>query len=388
MRAKRTRLREQRGSGARQISEALSGCDILLPVDRRSSELAGALQRHGALTTVAPALTIIPHYDDRELLETTRSIIEDPPDIVIATTGVGFRGWMDVAETDGLGEDLLDAISMAQIVVRGPKARGAVQQAGLDVDWVAESETSRELVEFLITEGVAGCNIVIQHHGDGDTRMEKMLTDAGAQIRGLTIYRNGPPADPDLVGRTTGMVAAGDFDAVLFTSAPGAKSWLRHAEELGTLPQIVEAAADRTVFAAVGPVTADPLKLCGIEPITPERFRLGALVRIVVSHLAGEETGTATQFGLMHVRTGGVLLDGAFYELGRTATDLLRLLAEDAGVVLSRGDLAERGGLTERAVEVTIARIREALGIPEIIETVYKRGYRLAAEERPLTAVG
>lgn len=386
MRARRTRRAEQSDTGARQISEALAGCEILLPVDRRSCELAGALQRHGALTTVVPSLTIIPHYDNGELLEDTRAILDDPPDIVIATTGVGFRGWMDVAETEGLGDVLLESLEDAQVVVRGPKARGAVQQAGLEVDWVAESETSREMVEYLLTEGVSGRKIVIQHHGDSDRSIEDRLRDAGAEVRGLTVYRCGPPRDPDLVGRTTGMVAAGDFDAVLFTSAPGARMWLRAAEEVGSLPSVLEqASSGRTVFAAVGPVCADPLLQRGIEPIVPDRYRLGALVRITVNHLAGPDTAVATAFGQLHIRTGGVLLDGVFHEIGRTGTDVLRLLARDPGTVFSRQEILEglSEGLvgttsTERAVEVTVARIREALGVPEIIETVYKRGYRLA----------
>ncbi|MBU4465031.1 MAG: hypothetical protein KKH75_04195, partial [Actinobacteria bacterium] len=49
------------------ISAALSGCTILLPVDRRSGELTAALERHGATVRLAPALTIVPHIDDEEL---------------------------------------------------------------------------------------------------------------------------------------------------------------------------------------------------------------------------------------------------------------------------------------------------------------------------------
>ena len=113
-------------TGARQLSHALDGCNILLPVDRRSGEFSTALERHGAETTVAPSLTITSHFDDAELLDATHRIIADPPDIVIVTTGVGFRGWMDATEQDGSQEELLAALEAAQILVRGPKARGAV----------------------------------------------------------------------------------------------------------------------------------------------------------------------------------------------------------------------------------------------------------------------
>lgn len=104
---------------ARQLSETLAGCSILLPVDRRSGEFATALQRHGAETTIAPPLAITSHFDDAELLAETRALIADPPDIVVATTGVGFRGWMDAAEQDGVQQELVEVLEQARILVRG-----------------------------------------------------------------------------------------------------------------------------------------------------------------------------------------------------------------------------------------------------------------------------
>ncbi|AWT25425.1 MULTISPECIES: uroporphyrinogen-III synthase [Corynebacterium] len=389
-------------TGARQLSHALDGCRILLPVDRRSGEFASALERHGAETTVAPSLTITPHFDDAELLDETHRLIADPPDKVVVTTGVGFRGWMDAAEQDGTQDQLIEALGRAQILVRGPKARGAVQQVGLDIDWVAESETSAEIIEFLLAEGVRGMRVVIQHHGEGDPAMERTLEDAGARVRGLVVYRWGPPPDPELVARTTGMVASGSVDAVLFTSAPGARAWLRTAEKIGTLPAVRQMAGERTMFGAVGPITASPLRARGMEVVVPERFRLGALVRETVQQLAGPETATPTAYGPLHVRTGGALLDGAFHALGRSGSDVLRILAARPGRVMSRSEIAEElssgihggrpegwgdGPTTERAVEVTVARVRSAVGEPDLIQTVYKRGYRLAMDRDDLAAV-
>ena len=76
------------------LSAALEGCTIVIAVDRRSSELAAALERHGAQVRRAPALSILPHIDDDALIAATRALVETPPDVVVVTTGVGFRGWM------------------------------------------------------------------------------------------------------------------------------------------------------------------------------------------------------------------------------------------------------------------------------------------------------
>jgi uroporphyrinogen-III synthase len=61
---------------------------------------------------------------------------------------------------------------------------------------------------------------------------------------------------------------------------------------------------------------------------------------------------------------------------------VLRCLAEAPGRVRSRQELLARlpGGGDEHAVEMAVTRLRTALGDTRIIQTVVKRGYRLAFE--------
>ncbi|MCW2769641.1 MAG: uroporphyrinogen-III synthase [Aeromicrobium sp.] len=140
-------------------------------------------------------------------------------DIVVVTTGIGFRSWLDTAETAGLGHDLVEALRGTRLVARGPKARGAIQAAGLVPDWVAESETSAEIADFLVTKGVQGLTIAVQHHGAGDDGLEKRLAAAGGRPFGLVVYRWGPPPDPEAVERSVRDAAAGAYD-----SAPASTS--------------------------------------------------------------------------------------------------------------------------------------------------------------------
>lgn len=364
------------------LSAALDGCTVVIAVDRRSSELSAALERHGATVRHAPALTIVPHIDDESLLTATRSLIARPPDVVVATTGVGFRGWMEAADEAGLAADLHAALRGAQIVVRGPKARGAVQQADLTADWVAESETSAELGAFLLAEGVAGRRIAVQHHGSGADGLDELFAQAGADVVSLTVYRWGPPPDPAAVSRSVQAAAAGEVDAVLFTSAPGAAEWLAAAAREDALDAIAQCAASgRVLMAAVGPITATPLSDAGIVPLIAERGRLGSLVRAVVTHFGGGRAPSLdTTAGRLELRSGGVVLGGCFIPLSRTGTAVVRELFDAAGAVVSRQRLQTalpRSGDSAHAVEMAIARVREALAPADVIRTVVKRGYRL-----------
>ncbi|MFE6994689.1 uroporphyrinogen-III synthase [Microbacterium sp. NPDC057659] len=373
-------------TASRGNDAVLRGCTIVVAADRRSGDLASTLASHGARVLRAPAVAMRPNAEDELLIEHTRRIIARPPDIVVVTTGVGFRGWMDAAHENGLADDLTRALRRARFVARGPKAHGAIQEAGFSADWVARSETASEVGEYLVRSGVAGARVVVQHHGTGDDGLDALATTYGADALGITVYRCGPAPDPDLVARTAVQAATGGADAVLFTSARGAAEWLRLAERTGRLPLIGERASKgRLLIAAVGPNTAAPFVEAGIHTRVAARSRLGSLVHCVVDHYAsGRHARLRTAEGVLEVRSGGALLDGGFIPLSRASADVLGALFDAGGNVLTREELSRvlpRPGRNSHAAEMAIARLREALGAPDLVKTVIKRGYRLAVSE-------
>ncbi|MET3960691.1 uroporphyrinogen-III synthase [Marmoricola sp. OAE513] len=364
-----------------ELTPVLAGTRILVTAQRRSDELAAALSRRGAEVTVAPALGVVPHIDEPELLRRTREILATPVDTLVVTTGIGFRGWMDTAEAAGLYDDLVANLENTRLVARGPKARGALQAVGLKADWVAESETSAEIVEFLLAEGVDGTRIAVQHHGAGDPHLETMLTGGGASIVPLEVYRWGPPGDPEAVSETALQVAAASYDAVMFTSAPAAIAWIAELERQG-ITQVVRdlVLADRLLIAAVGPVTADPLVNAGLHPVHPDRSRMGALVRLVILTLGDEAHSVSTPSGVLHVRASAATLDHAVLPLSPNGLAILRELAVHPGEVVSRDRLLDAlpgESADPHTAEVAVARLREALAPHPLVKTVIKRGYVL-----------
>ena len=365
------------------LGQVMAGCVVLVTADRRSAELSSALTRRGATVRHAPALSIVPHEHDEQLLLDSKALIVAPPDTLVVTTGIGFRGWVEAADAAGLADDLLDVLGRTRIIARGPKARGAIQAAGLQADWVAESETSAEILETLLSEGVAGQRVAIQHHGAGADGLDSELAAAGADIASLVVYRWGPPPDPEALRASVLDAAAGEIDAVVFTSAPGASAWLRAADDCGVADALLARLRDgRMVAAAVGPVTARPLQDRGIDPVVPERGRLGALVRTLVAHY--DEAGTAAVApvaGPLQGRRTRALLDGHGMPQSPSSLAVLRLLATADGDVVSRAQvLAALPGDSRdpHAAEVAVARLRESAGDRSLVQTVVKRGYRLA----------
>lgn len=362
---------------------------------RRAEELSALLVRRGATVTSAAAITMVPLPDDDELRAHTESLIATPPDVVVATTGIGLRGWIAAADGWGLAADLVTALSRARVVSRGPKATGALRAAGLPEEWSPESESSREVLHYLREAGISGLRIAVQLHGatdDWDPFPEFLdeLRAAGAEVVPIRVYRWHPAPRAGAFDALVGGIAERRFDAVSFTSAPAVASVLLRALEMGVEDQVLSAFRTDVHAMCVGPVTARPLVRLGIPTSAPERMRLGALARHITDELPLLRARTVKVAGhVLEIRGTCVVVDGIVKELSPTGMATIRALARQPGNVVSRGDLLKAlpgGGTDTHAVETAVLRLRTALGDKQIVSTVVKRGYRLALDDHPATA--
>jgi uroporphyrinogen-III synthase len=372
-------------SGEAHAIEPLAGYTIGITAARRRAELGAALERRGATVVYAPAIKIVPLADDSQLRDATERCLAPPLDIVIATTGIGFRGWIDAADTWGLTDRLITAIDRSTVLARGPKARGAIRASGLREAWSPESESSSEVLAYLIASGdLEGKRIAVQLHGEPLPDLVQTLRLAGAEVIEVPVYRWVLPEDPVPLRRLIQSVGAAGLDAVAFTSAPAAASFLRAADEQGCGSAVRAALRGPVVAACVGPVTAGPFQQEDIPVIQPARSRLGALAREIVEQVPGHCGRRLPAAGhTVEIRGHAAVVDGQLVPLSSASMALLRELSDKPGHVVSRTALLKitpGDSSDEHAVEVAVGRLRTALGDPRIIQTVVKRGYRLAYE--------
>jgi uroporphyrinogen-III synthase len=360
----------------------LLGFRVGVTAARRREEQVSLLERRGAEVTCAPVVRTAPLTDDSALLEATRACVQNPPDIVLGTTGIGFRGWCEAADGWGLGERLLGALHGATLLARGPKTVGAIRAAGLRESWSAPSETFEELLDHVLGLGVAGRRIAVQEHGESLTHAADRLRAAGADVVVVSVYRCETVGDREPVSGLVEMALRREVDAVTFTSAPAVAAFLDTAEAVGRHDELLHALRDGVAAACVGPVTAGPLRLHDVPVVQPARARLGAMVRELALQLpACRRGGTLTVAGRRVGLHGAVvLLDGEPVALSRAPRAVLDALAERPGEVWSRRRLLARlpsgSARSEHAVEMAVARVRAALGAA-VVQTVVKRGYRL-----------
>ncbi|MFI6660135.1 uroporphyrinogen-III synthase [Streptomyces sp. NPDC050523] len=361
----------------------LSGFTVGVTAARRADELGALLQRRGAAVVHAPALRIVPLADDSELLAATKDLLDLAPDVVVATTAIGFRGWVEAAEGWGLGESLLGRLREVELLARGPKVKGAIRAAGLTEDWSPSSESMAEVLDRLLEEGVDGRRVAVQLHGEPLPGFVESLRAGGAEVVGVPVYRWMPPEDLGPLDRLLDAAVSRGLDAITFTSAPAAVSLLDRAEERGLTAELLAALHHDVLPACVGPVTAVPLQAHGIDTVQPERFRLGPLVQLLCQELPGRARSLPVAGHRMEIRGHAVLVDGELKPVPPAGMSLLRALSRRPGWVVARSELLRAlpgAGRDEHAVETAMARLRTALGAPKLIQTVVKRGYRLALD--------
>jgi uroporphyrinogen-III synthase len=210
----------------------------------------------------------------------------------------------------------------------------------------------------------------------------------------LEVYRRPRADDPTPLRRLVGQVVAGTVDAITFTGAPAVGATLLVAAEGGLEAALLEALRTRVVAACVSAAVATPLEERGVGTVTPRRPRLGALAQALSVELPVRGAGRVTVDGhALELRGHAVVLDGRLRPIAPAPMAILRALARRPGHVVSRSELCGvlpgralpgasygRPRPDEHAVEMAVARLRRGLGRTGLVETVVKRGYRLACD--------
>ncbi|MFE7110462.1 uroporphyrinogen-III synthase [Streptomyces sp. NPDC057575] len=369
-----------------QPAGPLVGFTIGVTAARRREELVALLRRRGATVVEAPALRILPLEDDAALRRATARCLTGPLDYVVATTGVGWRGWLSAADGWGYGARLAEVCRDAVVLTRGPKATGAVRAGGLSETYSPVTETTDALLTWLLARELPGRRIAVQEHGVPLDAFSAALRERGAEVIPIPVYRWGPPADPSPLRRLVEQTVRRELHALTFTSAPAIDAFLAAAAGLGLGDEVLTALREDVLPVCVGPVCGRRLEEAEVDVLFPERGRLGAMVRTVEAALPAHARREVRAGPSTLVLQGNAVLidDGPPVRLPPLLASVLRALAEQPGRVLSRAELLRRvwgtGQADEHAVEAAVARLRGALdGHARLVRTVPKRGYSLAA---------
>ena len=369
----------------------LAGFTVAVTASRRREEFGALLEQWGARVVYAPALRLVPIADDVELRRATQECLSAPLDVVIATTGFGFRGWLEAAEGWGIADELFEHLRASTVIARGPKARGAVRASGLTDSAALSAESTEDILALLRGRPMVGQRVAVQMYGEPSPDLIRELRSSGATVIEVPVYRWALPEDIASITRLIEAIISRAVDAVAFTSAPAVTHVLQVADDAGQLEPLLTALRRDVLVVCVGPVAAGPFDRLGVPTSRPSRARLGALAREIVTLLPARCGPFRASAHVIEVRGHAVVLDGVLRPLPPGPMSVLRQLARQPGRVVSRADLLAMlpgDSSDEHAVETTVGRLRTMLGDARIVRTVVKRGYRLACEPATVRGAG
>jgi len=327
--------------------------------------------------------------DDDDLRRATVDVIGNPPDVVVATTGIGVRAWLETAEAWGMGPGLMAALGRCRILARGPKAAGVVIAAGLPVWARSETEQMDDVLAKLLADGVAGRRIALQEYGMESPAFIAALEGAGATVVRVPVYRWRYPADTRPALTMIDAALNRRIDAITFTSAPAVRNLFEIAAEQEAADALRRAFNDGLVAACVGPVCAQAVRDLGVErTVEPEVGRLGLLVRALSDDLVRRRRTFTVGGKELVVQGSAVHADGETASLSARERAVFEVLAARPGVVIDRTSLLERiwgsPDVDPHLLEVVVGRLRRRLGrCSAAVEVTRSRGYRLLVDSEP-----
>ena len=363
------------------MPDVLAGFTVAVTAERRRDELTTLLEQHGARIVSAQALRVVPLAGDAGLRTATKALVERRPDIVVANTGAGVRGWLEAADGWGLGEALRASLSSAYLVAQDAETRGALRSAGLVAAWSPTSDGYDAVLDHLVRRHrISGQRVAVALQGEPQEEFCGALAAAGADVVEVPVNRWAPPVDPTPLRRLVDLITNRLVDAVTFTSAPAVAALLGVAGP-DTGP-VLRALRTDVLAGCVGPVAAAPLRQHGVPVLAPTPARPGVLARSLVAALPLRIRTLRVAGTELALRGHAAVVDGVLKPLPPAQMAILKALASSPGKVLPRSQLLGSlpRGADEHAVEMAVARLRAALGGSTLIQTVVKRGYRLRVD--------
>ncbi len=248
---------------------------------RRRDDLSRLIERFGGVPFVSPSMREVPIEQNREAIDFANRVLAGEINIVIFTTGVGFKHLLAAIEKHVPPQRFLDTLSDITTIARGPKPVAAMREMGLTpTHRIPEPNTWREVLQHIDQHvPIANQSVGLQEYGITNFSFIAGLEARGANVVQCRVYQWELPEDTQPLEENILAMIAGERDCLLFTSAHQAVNMMRLARVLG-VEEALRQALDRMVVVSIGPTTSEMLQHLEMPiDLEPEHPKMGHLVQ-------------------------------------------------------------------------------------------------------------
>jgi len=246
-----------------QIEWNLKGKRIAVPEMRELEIFSGLLERRGAEVLRCPLVTIYDTPHSAQVLAFAVKLADGGFDDFVLITGEGLTRILSCIDKyePALRPRFIEGLGKLRTITRGPKPARALRQLGLKPGIEATEPTTAGVIRSLSAQPLEGRRMAVQLYGnDPNLTLMRFLRDRQAQVSTVAPYVYGNAADDATVHALLERMAAGEVDAIAFTSK-------LQIERLVTQQPaaLVRRALTQTKIAAVGPIVAEAIRAAGFE---------------------------------------------------------------------------------------------------------------------------
>ena len=258
-----------------------NGLTVAAFESRMAAEIARLIERHGGNPLVTPALREIPLDDNSAALKFGVKLTSEQVDLLILLTGVGTTALFDLLKTRYPWSSIVAALKQTAIVARGPKPVVALKAFGLQPTLtVPEPNTWVDLISTLDEyRPVKGLRIAVQEYGASNPDLLKALSQRGAEVFQVPIYRWALPENQGPLRLALNEIIAGKVSVLLITNAAQVDHVMQVLEKDGKVEPF-RAALKKMAVASIGPTASERLRQhdwpIDLEPSHP---KMGILVK-------------------------------------------------------------------------------------------------------------
>jgi uroporphyrinogen-III synthase len=301
----------------------------------------------------------------------------------VVSSDVGFRAWLRSARSARLAEPLIQRFRAARLLASSPRAADSLRDIGLTEIWSTSANPTENLFRYLMAQPMRNRRVVVQSDNVATVELCHALRGTGAEVVEVPTYECLPPAYSALLRRLGDQVLVRQVDAVALIGVSAGANLVEQAIADSRLDGLLNTLTADVPALCLGGLSAAALSARGVPVHAPPRPYLDELVSLVVRVLPEHAVRVAAAGYRLEVRGQAVLLDGELIAVQPGPIAVLRALAQQPGRVLSYADIRRAApnwaGADDHAIEMAVSRLRRSLHNTDLIQTVVKRGYRLAS---------
>jgi uroporphyrinogen-III synthase len=365
----------------------LAGYTLAIATDRRRHSIAAQFEQQGARTISVQATRTVAQPHPPALARATLASVAVPADEVLISSAFGVRVWVAAARSLGVSDRLLETMHRARLLASDARAADGLRELGFSQIWSTPSGTVEDLFGYLQAQSIEGRRVLAQLDGEPVRELTRALMTMGAHVVEVPTFRSERPRHLDGMRRLTEYLVRRQVDALVLLSPSSSEALIAQATMDGNVDDVLNAVVSDVLCFSLGPLAARPLIDRGLTPLLPTRPLVSELIALVERELPARAVDIIVGGHEVQLRGQAIVIGQSLIPIQAGPIAVLRVLAGQPGRVMSAAEIRHQvdgwSDVDDHAIEMAVSRLRrcldgtslEGLGL---IQTVFKRGYRLA----------